>query len=78
MKFEIKETNIDFDGTKSFYINLAKKDLVLFGYILESFEGWGNYTTVSNKDIIVLKVVVSPSYIIQYEELFRFLKQYKI
>ena len=76
MKFEITKSNINNDGTKSFNINLAKKDLVLFGYILESFEGWGNYTTISNIQEIVLKVDVSPSYISQYEELFDFLKTY--
>ncbi len=78
MKFEIAKKYINDDGTKSFIIKLAKSDLVFFGYILESFEGWGNYTTISNFKEIVLRVDVSPSYISQYEELFLFLKNYEI
>ncbi len=76
MKFKIKETLLNDDGTKSFIIHLEKKDLVFFGYILESFEGWGNYTTLTHDGYIVLKVDVSPSFISKYEELFSYMKKY--
>lgn len=46
MNFEIAETQILPDCSKRLFIEIAKQDLLIFAYILESFEGFCNLTTV--------------------------------
>jgi len=45
MKFSIAERKTLDDGTYRLIIQVPSEELIYLGYILESFEGWCNYTT---------------------------------
>lgn len=65
------------DGTIRFNIGVSDRERIYLGYILESFEGWCNYTTpVRSKP--VLQVDVSPDYYRDFMLLFDFLKNWKL
>jgi hypothetical protein len=65
------------DRTKRLHIKIPFSELVYFGFFLESFEGWCNYTTINKRENIV-QIDISPDFISETEELIVFLKQWKI
>jgi hypothetical protein len=72
----IEQTELQ-DGTIRFNINLIEQERIYLGYILESFEGWCNYTTpVKSKP--VLQVDVAPDYVNDFSKLYQFLEKWEI
>ena len=65
------------DGSKRFNISISNRERIYLGYILESFEGWCNYTTPV-KSRPIMQVVVAPDFIDDFMELFEFLVEWKI
>ena len=61
MKFSVVNNEILLDGTERLMLTVPREELVYLGYILESFEGWCNYTT-PNKNESLLQVDVAPDY----------------
>ncbi len=68
MKFSIAGRETLADGTERVIIKVASEELIYLGYILESFEGWCNYTT-PNKNEPYLQVDVAPDYINDFNKL---------
>ena len=77
MKFLIADRKTLNDGTHRLKIQVPREELVYLGYILESFEGWCNYTTPV-KSRPIMQVDVAPDFIDDYMELFEFLVEWKI
>jgi len=77
MDFEIITENILNDRTKRVVLRVAPKDLLYLGYILESFEGWCNYTTIQKNEPF-LQIDITPDYIEPAIELLQFLKSWEI
>ena len=53
----IFERQLD-NGDLLYNFIIPPKELILFGYILESLEGWAFYTTIDNKRSILLVEVI--------------------
>ncbi len=53
----IFERQLD-NGDLLYHFIIPPKELILFGYILESLEGWAFYTTIDNKRSILLVEVI--------------------
>ncbi|RLC56950.1 MAG: hypothetical protein DRH89_04565 [Candidatus Cloacimonadota bacterium] len=68
MKFSIVDSESLADRTERFIIKVPRKELIYLGYILESFEGWCNYTT-PNKNEPFLQVDVTPDYLDDFNKL---------
>ncbi len=68
MKFSIADRETLLDGTERVVINVPREELIYLGYILESFEGWCNYTT-PDKNEPYLQVDVAPDYINDFNKL---------
>jgi len=62
MNFSIVDRKTLNDGTHRLIIEVPREELVYLGYILESFEGWCNYTT-PNKSEPFLQVDVTADYV---------------
>ena len=70
MKFQIHSQKVLADGTLRFLIGMENNQLIKFGYILESLEGWCNYTT-PHKTEPVLQVDVSPDFVTDFDQLLK-------
>ncbi len=70
MEYQIIEDRIAPDNSHHLKINLAQCDLVLFGFIFESLEGWCSFTTIKKGKISTLAVDIAPDY---YEATFEVL-----
>ena len=68
MNFSITDRKTLQDGTRRLLINVPKEELIYIGYILESFEGWCNYTT-PNKSEPYVQVDVTADYIDDFNKL---------
>lgn len=68
MKFSIAGRETLIDGTERLMLNVPKEELIYLGYILESFEGWCNYTT-PNKNEPFLQIDAAPDYINDFNKL---------
>ena len=75
MNFFIADREILRDGTKRFMLNVPKEEFIYLGYILESFEGWCNYTT-PNKNKPFLQVDITPDYIDDFNKLIQALSEW--
>ena len=75
MKFFIANKEILTDGTERIVINVPREELIYLGYILESFEGWCNYTT-PDKNETYLQVDVAPDYIDDFNKLIQALSEW--
>ncbi|MCK5051673.1 MAG: DUF4911 domain-containing protein [Candidatus Cloacimonetes bacterium] len=75
MKFSISDRETLVDGTKRFIIKVPRQELIYLGYILESFEGWCNYTT-PNKNEPFLQVDVTPDYLDDFNKLIQALSEW--
>lgn len=64
------------DGSTRFNIGVSDGERIYLGYILESFEGWCNYTT-PDKSKPFLQVDVAPDYVRDFRTLFEFLKKWE-
>ena len=75
MNFFVADREILRDGTKRFMLNVPKEELIYLGYILESFEGWCNYTT-PNKNEPFLQIDVTPDYLNDFNKLIKALSEW--
>ncbi|MCF7793905.1 MAG: DUF4911 domain-containing protein [Candidatus Cloacimonetes bacterium] len=65
------------DGCTRINIGVSDKERIYLGFILESFEGWSNYTTPVRKKP-VLQVDVVPDFLEDFWQLYRFLEKWQI
>lgn len=72
----LAETGLQ-DGSTRFNIGVSDGERIYLGYILESFEGWCNYTTPI-KEKPILQVDVAPDFLNDFKILFEFLKNWEI
>jgi len=72
----IDEIDLD-DGCKRLSVSVSNQELIYLGYILESFEGWCNYTT-PDRTKKILQVDVAPDFINDFLKLFDFLVNWKM
>ena len=75
MKFSVAGRETLGDGTERLMLNVPKVELVYLGYILESFEGWCNYTT-PDKNEPFLQVDVTSDYINDFNKLIQALSEW--
>ena len=76
MQFDLVSQEILADKTNRLILRVDPEDLVYLGFILESFEGWCNYTTI-RKNEPFLQVDVSPDYYKNTVELLNFLRKWE-
>lgn len=60
--------NILTDGTIRILVSICRNDLVYFGFLLESCEGWCNYTTVDRQKCLV-QIDVVPDFTRDFEKI---------
>lgn len=61
MRFSEVNRSILADGTIRILVSIGRNDLVYFGFLLETCEGWCNYTTV-DRHICLVQIDVIPDY----------------
>ena len=72
MNFRLMERIALSDGSLRYNISISGAELIFLGYILESFEGWCNYTTRKDNDNL-LQIDVPADYRNSVEELLEYL-----
>jgi len=75
MIFFVADRETLLDGTERLMLNVPKEELIYLGYILESFEGWCNYTT-PNKNEPFLQIDVTPDYLNDFNKLIKALSEW--
>jgi hypothetical protein len=68
MNLSIITERVSIGGDKIYNIQIAPKDMILFGYILESLEGWA-FHTIIDKNNNILHVEVMKDYIVDFDKL---------
>ncbi|MCK9330144.1 MAG: DUF4911 domain-containing protein [Candidatus Cloacimonetes bacterium] len=58
INYQIIFQQLQESGDMLYHILIPPKELILFGYILESLEGWAFYTTIDTKNSILLVEVI--------------------
>ena len=76
MKFRIINEEVLPDSTRRLRVEIDKKDLIYMGYILESWEGFCNYTTIY-REKAYLQIDVMPDFYKVVKELLFFLRKLK-
>ena len=57
-KYEIIYENTNENNDKIYHFKVPPNELILFGYVLESLEGWAYYTTIDkNNSIFHVEVI---------------------
>jgi len=77
MNLKIHSETLLEDGTSRILIEIPAAELLYVGFLLESFEGWCNYTTVK-KDEPYLQVDVTKDYLEPMHELLEYMKNWKV
>ncbi len=72
----LQESNLK-DKTKRISIRIPSHELMYFGYFIEGFEGWCNYTT-PDKNEPVLQVDVVPDFVEEFEKVLMFLRDWEL
>lgn len=62
MQFEFIEQSQLQDGTHRFILKVEPASQVLFGFLLESFDGLFNYTTIDEKNALLQVDFLNDSY----------------
>jgi hypothetical protein len=75
MKFNIISRKTLQDSTLELVLFTPKEEVITLGYILESFEGWFNYSTIDSKKQL-FRIRVMQDFTSQAEELMTFLKSW--
>jgi hypothetical protein len=73
MKFHIISRKTLGDQTLEMTLYTPKEEVIVLGYILESFEGWFNYSTIDPKKQL-FRVRIMKDFTTSAEELIAFLK----
>ncbi|MBL7086260.1 MAG: DUF4911 domain-containing protein [Candidatus Cloacimonetes bacterium] len=76
MKIDKKLEEILEDGSDELIIQTNYQDLQFIGYILESFGGCCNYTTI-DKDEMFLKIVIPKDFKYDVKNILNFLKDFE-
>ena len=76
MQVDKKSEKILEDGSDELIIQTNSQDLQFIGYILESFEGYCNYTTI-DKDKMLLKIVIPKDFRYDVKNIINFLKDFE-
>lgn len=66
--FQIRLEQLLENGDKLYHLYIPPKEMILFGYILESLEGWAFYTTIDSKESILLVEIIK-DYVSDFEQL---------
>ncbi len=77
MNITIKKESFLEDKTKRILIKIPSDELMYFGYFIEGFEGWCNYTT-PDKSKSVLQVDVAPDFVEEFEKVLLVLKKWEL
>ncbi|MCF7858401.1 MAG: DUF4911 domain-containing protein [Candidatus Cloacimonetes bacterium] len=77
MDFSLENRETLLDGSTRLIIQMPASELIYFGYIIESFEGWCNYTTPSRKEPY-LQVDVTRDYLGNFDKLLQFLSNWEL
>lgn len=75
MNYNIKTRDSLPDGTIDIVLQIEPKDQIIFCFILESWEGVFNYTTIDKKKHL-LNLQISGDFETESEEVLDFLKKY--
>jgi hypothetical protein len=75
VNFEKISEKIISDDSTEIILKISPKDLILFGYILEAFEGFCNFTTTDRKKMLV-KIVATKYYVNDIKRILAFLKKF--
>ena len=73
--FEIKSVSTLSSGDKLYHMYVPPHEMIYFGYILESLEGWAFHTIV-NKNDSILHVEIIKDYAVYFEILIKKMKAY--
>jgi hypothetical protein len=75
MDFRIVEREITQENVIILTIQIAPKDQIVFCYVLESWEGAFNYSTVDKQNNLI-SVQIAGDYSQEADEILEFLKKY--
>lgn len=75
MKFNITNKTVLADGTVDLIVQIAGKDQIIFCYILESWEGVFNYSTVDKKQSLI-NIKIAEDFANEAEDVLNYLKDY--
>ena len=75
MNFEIKSREITEENIHIVTVEIEPKDQIIFCYVLESWEGVFNYTTIDKKRNL-LSIKIAGDFSEEAEEVLNFLKRY--
>jgi len=65
------------DKTKRILLKIQSDELMYFGYFIEGFEGWCNYTT-PDKNESVLQVDIAPDFVEEFEKVLLILQEWEL
>ena len=72
----LKESFLE-DKTKRILLKIPSDELMYFGYFIEGFEGWCNYTT-PDKNESVLQVDIAPDFVEEFRILLQFIRELEL
>jgi len=75
MQIDIVSERILDDETTELIVQTNSTDLQFIGFILESFEGYCNYTTIDKKKML-LRIIIPKNFKQDVEEIINYLKDY--
>ncbi|MCL2064906.1 MAG: DUF4911 domain-containing protein [Candidatus Cloacimonetes bacterium] len=75
LNFDIVYEKITANQDKIYHIQVLPKDVIIFGNILESLEGWAFYSTIDSKNSIMLVEAIK-DYVSEIEKLLDKMKRY--
>ncbi|HPR17230.1 MAG TPA: hypothetical protein PLD62_03185 [Candidatus Cloacimonadota bacterium] len=77
MNIQIVDESVLNDGMRRYQIAVQDNELIYFGFILESLEGWCNYTT-PDKSFPVLQVDVAADFVSDFRQIYDFLEKWNV
>ncbi|HHE38298.1 MAG TPA: DUF4911 domain-containing protein [Candidatus Cloacimonetes bacterium] len=77
MNFKILKESFLVDKTKRILIKIPSDELMYFGYFIEGFEGWCNYTT-PDKNESVLQVDIAPDFVEEFGIMLQFMRDWEL
>ncbi|MEA3475889.1 MAG: DUF4911 domain-containing protein [Candidatus Cloacimonadota bacterium] len=75
MQIDIVSEKILDDEATELIVQTNSTDLQFIGFILESFEGYCNYTTIDKKKML-LRIIIPKNFKQDVEEIINYLKDY--
>ncbi len=75
MKFKIITRTVNTDNSVELVLFTPKEEVIVLGYILESFEGWFNYSTIDQRKQL-FRVNIMKDFVSNADEILSFLKSW--